>query len=431
MYTDTNNTMIGSPQSQTKSFSYHNPALRLLHETNQILLSTRSIQPVLTYLAQEMTKTLNVEGCLIWLQDRDAPESLVCRSAFHIWLDCFQDNQRLHPGEGAASLVTQTGSSLMLSEIPGDFRTAPDINALGSGTVRTLLIVPLLSDDSPIGVLEFVNKTGRPFHTGDQELAESLAESAAVTIGHALLIESMECQIDDLQRRNEDLDAFAHSVAHDLQNPLSQVVGFAELLQFKLEALSVDERKYVADALVSSATKMSNIIQELLLLASVRKAEVTVEPLVMQDIVAGALRRLNHMITDSKAEIILPETWPMVYGYAPWVEEIWENYLSNALKYGGSPPCIQLGSQERPYGMVQFYVRDNGEGFNPDVEEQLFAPFAQLRQKTSHHSGGHGLGLSIVRRIVEKLGGTVAAECIQGQGSVFSFTLPRIKEAGD
>ncbi len=407
-------------------------AFNLLQTANQIFLSTRRSQTVLTYLAREATDHLGVEGCLIWLQNRDKPAQLICRSAYHTWLDQFQVELPLKPGEGVAGQVFKTGQPMMIPEVTADIRVSPDINALGSGTVRNLLAIPIVSNHTLIGVFEFINKHEGPFTDQDQVLAETVTASAAVAISHACLVESLQQQVDDLQMRNEDLDAFAHSVAHDLQNPLSQVVGFAQLLQFKLNDLSDEERLYSVNALNSSATKMSSIIQELLLLASVRKTEVAVKPLQMERIVSNALRRLDRMITEAGAEIILPEIWPTVLGYAPWVEEIWENYLSNAVKYGGDPPRIEVGSAEEAYGIVRFWVRDNGDGFDLEIKNQLFVPVTQLRPRTSNQpQNGHGLGLSIVRRIVEKLGGKVEAACVKGEGSTFSFTLPKVTETGD
>jgi signal transduction histidine kinase len=110
-----------------------------------------------------------------------------------------------------------------------------------------------------------------------------------------------------------------------------------------------------------------------------------------------------------------------VLGYAPWIEEVWVNYLSNAIKYGGRPPRVELGAETQPGGLVRFWVRDNGPGIAPEAQVRLFVPFTRLDQVRAK---GHGLGLSIVRRIVEKLGGQVGVISTPGQGSVFSFTLP-------
>src|SRR6185503_8577969 len=105
----------------------------------------------------------------------------------------------------------------------------------------------------------------------------------------------------------------------------------------------------------------------------------------------------------------------------PWVEEVWVNYLSNAMKYGGEPPNLQLQSEVLPNGMVCFSVIDNGAGIDNDAQAILFTEFTRLDQARAE---GHGLGLSIVRRIMDKLGGDCGVESIPSEGSQFYFTLP-------
>ncbi|MCK4317025.1 MAG: HAMP domain-containing histidine kinase, partial [Anaerolineae bacterium] len=173
--------------------------------------------------------------------------------------------------------------------------------------------------------------------------------------------------------------------------------------------------------IVQNGRKMSSIIDGLLLLAGVRKMEAELGPLDMASIVAEAQQRLAHMIEEHQAEIVLPAAWPVALGYGPWVEEMWANYLSNAIKHGGRPPRVELGATVQSDGMVCFWVRDNGSGITPEEQARLFTPFTHFDQVSTK---GHGLGLSIVRRIVEKLGGQAAVETEIGRGSVFTFTLP-------
>jgi len=149
-------------------------------------------------------------------------------------------------------------------------------------------------------------------------------------------------------------------------------------------------------------------------------------PLDMMGIVADSISRLADNIKAARAEIVWPGAlaWPAALGYGPWVEEVWVNYLSNALKYGGMPlvaPCIELGAALQPDGMVCYWVRDHGPGLTPETQSRLFTPFTPLDQVRPR---GHGLGLSIVQRIVEKLGGQVGLKSQVGEGSTFYFALP-------
>jgi two-component system sensor histidine kinase/response regulator len=165
---------------------------------------------------------------------------------------------------------------------------------------------------------------------------------------------------------------------------------------------------------------MKNIFQELLLLAEVRTGETELSPLAMGSLVVEAQRRLACLTEKYQAEITLPDTWPLALGHGLWVEEVWVNYLSNGIKYGGQPPRLELGATVQSDDMVCFWVRDNGRGLTPEEQARLFTPLTQLSQVRATE---HGLGLSIVRRIVEKLGGQVGVESEVGRGSVFYFTL--------
>jgi signal transduction histidine kinase len=233
--------------------------------------------------------------------------------------------------------------------------------------------------------------------------------------------EQLQQYTAELETRNEELDAFAHTVAHDLKGPLGNVLGYASLL-LEDHATSLDgEARDFLDRIEQVADKMVNIVDALLLLASVRRMEeAKTGPLDMAGLVAEAQERLASLIKERQAEIILPESWPAAQGYGPWIEEVWVNYLSNALKYGGCPPRVELGTIEQADGTARFWVRDNGPGLTPEEQARMFVPFTQLGQIQAK---GHGLGLSIVRRIMEKLGGQVSVESQVGQRSTFSFAL--------
>ncbi len=225
-----------------------------------------------------------------------------------------------------------------------------------------------------------------------------------------------------LQARNEELDAFAHTVAHDIKGPLGAIIGFAMLLQGQYGELSAQEQEESLQSMVRSSLKIESIVESLLLLAGVRKQQVEFEPLDMKKIVTETVSRLDPLIEKFNVDIQLPPQWLVAQGYAPWIEEVWTNYISNAIKYGGRPPVVTIGSVLQDDGMIRFWVRDNGNGIPPEKQAQLFTPFERLGQANIE---GHGLGLSIVRRVVEKFGGRVSIESTPGQGSEFSFTLPR------
>jgi two-component system, sensor histidine kinase and response regulator len=166
---------------------------------------------------------------------------------------------------------------------------------------------------------------------------------------------------------------------------------------------------------------MKQIIDSLLMLANVRQqSDVKLQRLNMAAIIQNVRERLDPMIDYQKIALSMPTNWPDVLGNALWIEEVWINYLTNAIKYGGVPAQIELGYDALTDGTIRFWVRDNGPGIDPEQQHRLFQPFSRLDNPTIQ---GHGLGLSIVKRIVERLGGSVGVESSPGQGSKFWFTL--------
>jgi len=233
----------------------------------------------------------------------------------------------------------------------------------------------------------------------------------------------------ELEALNEQLDAFAHTVAHDIKDPLTGVVSLSSLLTEYLEDLAPDTIKEYLDAITQNTLRLASIVDALLLLASVRQLDVIdTEPLDMPAIMTNVQRRLAILIAERQAVLTTPETWPTIYSYGPWIEEVWANYVSNAIKYGGTPPRVELGfslldaesSNQQPATSIKLWVRDNGSGLDEEQREQLFTKFTRLRDTEP----GYGLGLSIARDIVEKLGGKVGVDSEAGQGSTFWFTLP-------
>jgi signal transduction histidine kinase len=220
---------------------------------------------------------------------------------------------------------------------------------------------------------------------------------------------------------NAELDSYAHTVAHNLKNPLSNIMGFSQILIGSVEELPPEELDQYLGYISDSAVKIKEIIDGLLQLARIRREEVVFEPIEMDMVVDEALSTLSTLMDEYKPEISMPSTWPASWGNNNWVEQIWLNYLSNGLKYGGQPPKLELGADLLPDGMVRFWVADNGAGLSQEQQAKLFRPFTRLSVSAAK---GHGLGLSIVQNMVMKLGGQVGIESQPEQGSLFYFTLP-------
>ncbi len=232
-------------------------------------------------------------------------------------------------------------------------------------------------------------------------------------------------EIEKREKLIEELDTFAHTVAHDLRNSLGSIFSASEIMEEIIKENDKNLLFELTNLINYSAGKSIQITHELLLLATTKKQNIERSELKMNDIFEEAKKQLEELIKESNAKIIEPETWPYVIGYAPWIEEVWTNYLSNAIKYGGTPPFIEIGVEKQGNGQILFWIKDNGNGITPEDQKKLFKNFVRLDPRKAE---GYGLGLSIIKKIVEKLDGKVGIHSKgNGDGSKFYFTLPAAK----
>jgi signal transduction histidine kinase len=415
--------------------------LERLLDISRELTSTTSLDPLLHKIVQAAAELTESEVASILLRIEEDSDTLRFVAASQL-VDRLANIPVPIDGSIAGAVFT-SGQPLIVQDVREDSRYYRVVEDLVDVEGRSLLAVPLQFKDRRIGALEAENKLDGEFGPTDVEIMTVLAAQATVAIENARLLEAVKRARDVLeqrvaertaellaanavlQQRNEELDAFGHTVAHDLRGPIGNMTSYAELALDQIVELSRQEKDDCLRSIIHSGRKAASIINELLLLAGLRSAVPTMGPMDMASIVGEAVNRVEYEAKKWNATIVLPDTWPVAIGHGPWVEEVWVNYLSNGVKYGGRPPRLDLGADVEPDGCVRFWVRDNGHGLTPEEQSRLFTPFTRLDQVSLK---GHGLGLSIVRRIVEKLGGEVGVESQVGRGSVFSFVLPSGKQ---
>lgn len=403
-----------------------NRKLALLNRATQIFTSTLDEEQIALQLVKSICEFTDAEGSSVWLltQGKAGEELLECVAIFANGEYIKPRHVPLAPGEGIAGWAFAHRETVIVNDVMRDRRFSAASDDKLKFQTRTLLAAPMRAPERVVGVLELVNKRKGVFTDIDQTLSETLAASAAIAIENARYFQHLNRQAEELRLRNEELDAFAHTVAHDLKTPLSVIAGYADMLRENFEFLHPEEADLYLKQIVDNSMRMNHIIDSLLLLAGVRGAtNVEIEPVDMGMIVQEALSRIEFMSTARGAVIELPDHWPAALGYGPWLEEVWYNYVVNALKYGGDPPVLRLGYDFPEPNKVRFWVADNGPGV-PEDSTFLFKPM--LRMQTSERRKGYGLGLSIVKRIIEKLNGEVGAESLPEGGSRFYFILPAV-----
>jgi light-regulated signal transduction histidine kinase (bacteriophytochrome) len=227
----------------------------------------------------------------------------------------------------------------------------------------------------------------------------------------------------ELERVNRGLEEFAHVASHDLQEPLRMVHSYSQLLARRLGDLTEEQKEFVG-FIQSSVKRMERLIKDLL---SYSRTVHTVGEMVTSDAnLEEALRLALSQIESRAAEtgaVITHEPLPTVRGNVTQLSHVFQNLLSNALKYQkpGQPPEVQIHARRQEEEWV-ISVRDNGIGFDPRQAERIFGLFKRLHREDEYP--GTGLGLAICKRIIERYGGRIWAESGPGVGSTFHFSLP-------
>jgi signal transduction histidine kinase len=386
------------------------------------LAENRSLDPLLDYAMNAALELFNAErGYLILVNDDGSLDFRVKRERDGRAID--QPEREI--SQTILQKVIQSQEDLVVASAldDSDFQDAHSVLSL---QIRSVLCVPMITRGRTVGALYLENRAGNNVFTKViLPQVRLFASQAAIAIENAQLNDELEARVTartaELQHLVNELEAFASTVAHDLKIPLSVISGFASILLDSDDRWSPKQQSYLR-IIQSKINTMTETIDALLLLAQVHQLdEINVRPVDMGAVVEQVLTNLSPSVEELGAAIILPDAWPVVSGYAPWVREVWLNYLSNGLKYGGSPPRLELGADPPLDGFVRLWVRDNGNALQLAEPMQLFTPFTRLRKTEVE---GHGLGLSIVQRIVTKLGGQVGVVSEPGKGNTFSFTLP-------
>jgi signal transduction histidine kinase len=228
---------------------------------------------------------------------------------------------------------------------------------------------------------------------------------------------------EDLARENArlrgDLMTVARRVSHDLRTPLGGIISAGEALKEILADTDPDSMPMVTSAL-ESTEELSHIIKRTSFVLKATAQPEPPQPISMAEPVIAALQRLERRTVVQRASIGQPDSWPEINGVSAWLETVWWNLVANALQHANATPLrIELG-WEKVEAQHCFRVCDNGRGVLGARQKQLFQPFERLHEPDA----GPGLGLSIVRRLVELQGGTCGYEANPLGGACFSFVLP-------
>jgi len=235
------------------------------------------------------------------------------------------------------------------------------------------------------------------------------------------LEELVEARTAALARANRELESFSYSVSHDLRAPLRAINGYAHLLlEDSRDRWTAEERDFL-NRVVRAANRMGQLIDDILEFSRVSRAEMKMAQVDMHGLAQACL---DEQAGDYPAARIVLGPLPPAFGDETALRQVFANLIGNALKYSSKQeaPRIEIGAQEQE-GETAYYVRDNGAGFSMEYAQRLFGVFQRMH--TDAEFPGTGIGLAIVKNIVERHGGRVWAESVKGEGATFRFTLVR------
>lgn len=235
--------------------------------------------------------------------------------------------------------------------------------------------------------------------------------------------EALVRQSHELARSNADLEQFAYTTSHDLQEPLRNIAIFSQLLAHDYEGRLDPGADGIIRVITSSVERMNALIRDLLAYSRVNNMDASpMSPVNLNQVLDWARSNLRAKILDSHAVIEAPDL-PDVRGDRVQLVQVFQNLIDNAIKYaGGKQPVIRI-SAERIGDEWRIAVRDQGVGIDPQHHQQIFGIFKRLHGRDVP---GTGIGLALIKRVVERHGGTIHVESTAGQGAAFIFTLPAV-----
>lgn len=256
----------------------------------------------------------------------------------------------------------------------------------------------------------------------NQELQEAIARATAAEQEVQKLNHHLQRRLDELAAVNQELESFSYSVSHDLRAPLARMQGFSRALM-EFHAGSLDEQGALyLNRIGSAAEKTIQLVDDLLRLSRLTRAELNRQPVDLSDIVRSIIAELESRDAGRTVEFrVAPEA--QTFGDANLLRAALANLLENAWKFTGgvAHAVIEFGAQFAD-GPPVFYIRDNGAGFEMGKAQKLFTPFHRLHSAAQFE--GTGIGLATVERIIRRHGGRIWAEAEVNRGATFYFTFP-------
>ncbi len=402
--------------------------LEALYQTVLDVAAQLEMPHLLTTIAQRTAQLLRVDGSAVYLLEPEK-KGLRLAAAHNIPDDWV--GTRLRPGEGMAGRVAQTGEPLIVE----DYRTwigradAYDRDLFGS-----VLEAPVKWGERLIGVLSCFTSANKQHVFGQEDirLLQSFAQQVAITVENARLFQIEQQRVRELAKaleRQKELDRlkseFIQNVSHELRTPLALIRGYAEMLNRGALGELNPEQKESVDVISRRANSLSELVENLTTILEAENRPLELTPVDLAEISRQVLADFQRLADQRqiKLQSDIPTEATTVMGDVSHLRRVLDNLLSNALKFTPAGGTVSLRLRQKSRGL-NLEVSDTGIGIPPEKLPRIFERFYQVDGTVRRRYGGTGIGLAVVKEIVENHGGQVGVTSQPDRGSAFVIWLP-------
>ncbi|MBD6618851.1 PAS domain S-box protein [Komarekiella sp. 'clone 1'] len=401
--------------------------LQLLYEATRDLLSTDQPLALMHNLFSKLSAQLELHCYYNFMvEEKDSQQMLHLVNHEGLSEEAAQAIKWINFGEYLCGLVAQSRQQIVLSQ--AQLSPHPNAQAVCAMGITAYAGQPLIAQGRLLGTLSFASRTRTDFTPAEIELLQSTCDQIAIALERANLTASLQQQAKQLRQANRIKDEFLAVLSHELRSPLNPILGWSKLLQNgKLDKTKTAQGLATIER---NAKLQSELIEDLLNVSRILqgKLSLNVSPVNPAATIKAAIETV-HLAAEAKSitvEATLDPEIGQVSGDATRLQQVFWNLLSNAVKFtaAGGRVAVRL---EQVGNQAQITVSDTGKGIHPDFLPFVFDYFRQQDGTTTRKFGGLGLGLAIVRHLVELHGGTVQADSPgEGLGATFTVKLPLI-----
>jgi signal transduction histidine kinase len=394
-----------------------NNKLRSLHTIVNSIVGSRQADRILDLVCSELARVMAVQGMSVKLLSDDGEK--LRYAASHGLPSRFAAGRELDVARSPLNKSILDGEPFATGQV-----TQQELFQLGeevaAAQVQSVLFVPLRNENRVIGMLGAYARAPERFDHDDIEFLRLAAELVAIALENARAYRAAE-------ELGEEKERFSVRVAHNLRAPLAAMVSMLDVLgEGYTGGMNPTQLQYL-QRVRRRAASLSELVSELMVLAtshSVRGEHFKI-PVDLSGLVAHVGRTFQDKATerDQRFTVDAPEGLPPVSGDPGMLERMLENLVSNAIKYTPKGGAVRIGLSRAPDGQLLLEVSDSGIGIPKAVQQRLFTEFFRAENAKAMETAGTGLGLVIVRDIVEKHGGTIRLESEEGRGTTFFVTL--------